>query len=273
MVNGYFPTALTEALALRAQENVTPYAGGTDLMIAEHREGAYLFLSRIPELKAIRQEEDGLHLGAACTYTELLDSPATPALLAQAVAQIAAPAIRNEGTIGGNIANGSAKADSALIFFVADAQVKLASIRGERLLPIRDFYLGRKQLALQPDELITEVVLPTRWLSHYTYHKVGARKALAISRVAFAGLLTAEEGVIRHAAVAFGAVSDVILRRPALDAMLIGLPLVQAKALKPAYLAAWREAIVPIRGRVSAEYRKEVCLNLLSDFLTEHGIA
>jgi len=272
MVNGYLPTSLTEALEIRAGSNVIPYAGGTDLMVAEHREGAYLFLSKVPELKMIKKEDDTLRLGAACTFTELIEYPDTPALLKEALALIAAPAIRNEGTIGGNIANGSAKADSALIFFVADAKLKLASIRGERIIPIREFYLGRKQLALMPDELIVEIQLPTRWLGHYFYQKVGARKALAISRVAFAGLLTVENDIIRYCATAYGSVSDVIIRREDLDAMLIGKTVEQAKELKKDYLTAYHEAIVPIRGRVSAEYRKTVCLNLLEEFLTSFGI-
>jgi len=272
MVNGYTPTSLAEALAIRARESVTPYAGGTDLMIDERREGSYLFLHRVQEMKGIRREGELLCLGAACTYTALMESALTPALLKEAIALIAAPAIRNEGTIGGNIANGSPKADSALIFFVADASLRLASVRGERVMPIRDFYLGRKQLALMPDELIVEVLLPMTWMEHYCYEKVGARKALAISRVAFAGLMTIRDDVIQHAATAFGSVSDVIIRKPELDAMLIGKTVAQAKAVRDAYLEAYRAVIVPIRGRVSAEYRKQVCVNLLTEFLSQHGI-
>lgn len=272
MVNGYAPDTLHEALHIRATQTVTPYAGGTDLMIGEQRPGSYLFLHKIPELKRVAREGDVLRLGAACTYTELLANDLTPALLKDAIRLIAAPAIRNEGTIGGNIANGSPKADSALIFFAADATLKLASERGERLLPIREFYLGRKALALAPDELIVEIQMPLAWVNDYVYHKVGARKALAISRVAFAGLMTVRDGVIRHCATAFGSIGEVILRRPDLDAMLVGKTVEEAIALRPAYLAKYREAIVPIRGRVSAEYRKQVCLNLLEDFLGKYGI-
>ena len=272
MVNGYTPTSLEEALYVRATNNVIPYAGGTDLMIGEPRLGSYLFLHKVPELKRIYSENDMLHLGAACTFTELLEHPQTPALLKKALAQIGAPAIRNEGTIGGNIGNGSAKADSALIFFVADASLKLESAAGARVLPIAEFYLGRKKLALRPDELITEVLLPLRWLDRWMYQKVSARQALAISRISFAGLLAIENGVIVHCAAAFGAVSDVVIRRADLDAMLIGKTIKNAKALKDDYLAAYDQAIVPTHGRVSSEYRKAVCMNLLRDFLTQFGI-
>ena len=193
-------------------------------------------------------------------------------MLRDAISLIAAPAIRNEGTIGGNIANGSAKADSALIFFVADASLKLASRDGERIISIHDFYRGRKQLALRADELIVEILLPTRWLTPYYYQKVGARKALAISRVAFAGLFNLQDGRIAHIATAFGAVSDTIIRRSEIDAMLIGKTVAEAQAGKQDYLAAYAAAIQPTRGRVSAEYRKTVCLNLLNDFLNHFGI-
>jgi len=272
MVNGYTPASLKEALEIRAAHDVIPYAGGTDLMIGEKRTGAYLFLNRVSELKRVFLEDGILHLGAGCTFTELIEHKMTPALLKEALRLIAAPAIRNEGTIGGNIANGSAKADSALVFFAADAKLKLASVSGERVLPIKEFYLGRKKLDLRGDELITEVLLPTRWLEHYYYQKVGARKALAISRVAFAGLMHIENDVIEHCATAFGAVSDVIIRREDIDAMLIGKTVAQARDAKGDYLGAFERAIVPIKGRVSAEYRKTVCLNLLNDFLVSFGI-
>ncbi len=272
MVNGYMPTSLKDALVLLATTEAIPYAGGTDLMLNDSRGSQFVFLQKISELKQIRREADMLYLGAACTFTDLLEHEQTPLLLREALATIAAPAIRNEGTIGGNIANGSAKADSALIFFVADATLKLQSIRGERILPIREFYQGRKQLALQHDELIVEVQLPLTWLEHYYFKKIGARKSLAISRISFAGLFHSKNGVIEHCATAFGAVSDVIVRRDDLDAMLVGKTMEEAKALKDSYLAAFDEAIQPIRGRVSSEYRKEVCHNLLQDFLATFGL-
>lgn len=272
MVNGYAPASLKEALEIRAAHETIPYAGGTDLMIDQHRTGEYLFLNRVPELKRVALKDGILTLGAGCTFSELIEHPLTPALLKKALLLIAAPAIRNEGTIGGNIANGSAKADSALAFFVADAKLKLASTTDERVLPIKEFYLGRKKLAIRNEELITEILLPTQWLGHYYYQKIGARKALAISRLAFAGLMHVENDMIKHCATAFGAVSDVIIRREDIDAMLIGRSVDQAKEIKDDYLSAFEQTIVPIKGRVSAEYRKKVCLNLLNDFLSSYGI-
>jgi CO/xanthine dehydrogenase FAD-binding subunit len=280
MVNGYTPVNLKEALRLRAERPaerpLVPYAGGTDLMVKEERPGLepreYLFLHKIDELRQVREEADLIRFGAASTFTELLKNDKTPPLLKEALSRIAAPAIRNTGTIGGNIGNGSAKADSALIFFVTDSSVRLVSEKGERVLPIRDFYQGRQKLDLHNDELIAEVLMPKKWLAGYSYHKVGARKALAISRVSFAGLFALSAGVIAHVAAAFGAVSDVIIRRADIDAMLIGKTLDEAASLREAYLASYEKAIVPTSGRVSSTYRKQVCLNLLGDFLATNGV-
>jgi CO/xanthine dehydrogenase FAD-binding subunit len=268
MVETNTPTNLQSVLENLANRELIPYAGGTDLMVSESEERDFLFLNKIPELKRFAQDEDNYYIGAGLTYTELLENEETPAILKEAVSQIAAVGIRNVGTIGGNIANASPKGDAALICFVTDSLLKLVSVRGERIVPINEFCLGRGKTQRAQDELLTEIIMPKRWLADYGFCKVGARKALAISRVSFAGLLTIEQGVIAHLAVAFGAVEDKVVRKPEIDAMFIGKSLEEARQLRDEYLEAYRQAINPIRGRVSAEYRKQVCLNLLEDFLT-----
>ena len=142
----------------------------------------------------------------------------------------------------------------------------------ERIVPIKSFYKGKKQLDLGSDELIVDVLFPKSALGNYYYQKVGARKALVISRISFTALLKVENNIIVNCATAFGAVSDVVISRGDIDALLIGKTIYEAKAIKDAYLKAFEEAIVPIRGRVSEEYRKDVCKNLLKDFLNTNGI-
>ncbi len=269
MVKSYTAHSLEEAVALRAQHSLIPYGGGTDLMIEADENAAYLFLHSVPEMKNIADDGEYIRIGASVTFTELLESKLTPALLREAVSQIAAPAIRNMGTVGGNIGNGSAKADSALIFWLANALLRLVSVEGERLLPVREFYFGHKKTALGERELIAEILLPKAGLDGWYYQKVGARDALAISRVAFAGLLEIADGVVQRCAAAFGAVSDVYLGCPEIDAMLVGKTVEQARKLKEEFLAAYDKAIQPRDGRISAAYRKDVCRNLLRDFLDE----
>jgi len=241
--------------------------------MVEAREGAsYLYLHKVPEMKRIADDGVYIRFGAACTFSEVIGNPLTPGILREACSQIAAPAIRNAGSIGGNIANGSPKADSALIFMVTDSKLRLASDGSERVLPIKDFYIGRKKLALAPDELIVEAMMPKQDIEDYYYKKIGARNALAISRLSFAGIMKIKDGVIVKCATAFGAVSDVIIRLSEIDNMLVGKTIGEAREFKGAYLEAFNDAIVPIRGRVGMEYRKDVCMNLLRDFLETNGI-
>lgn len=272
MVEFCQPTSLREALEIRAAGNVIPYGGGTDLMINSDEPLTYLFLNRVPEMRRIYEDGEYIRIGAACTFTEVLSSELVPEIMKEAVSQIAAPAIRNIGTMGGNIGNGSAKADSVLIEFVLDAKVLLASMPGTRIVNIDEFYLGRKKLALDDNELIVEILIPKADLSNCYYKKIGARNALAISRVSFAGIFTMEGGRIARAACAFGAVSDVVLRFKDLEERLTGKTLDEAKLIKDDFVRAYEEAIIPISGRVSSEYRKTICINLLKDFLEVNGI-
>jgi CO/xanthine dehydrogenase FAD-binding subunit len=266
------PKTLQEALALRAGTDAVPYGGGTDLMV-ENRQGVtYLFLNKLDELKQIKEDEQYIRIGGGVTFTQALASPLVPPLMKEAVSRIAAPAIRNMGTFAGNIGNGSAKADTVLVDFVADAKVRLVSQSGERAVDIEQLYLGRKKLDLRPDELIAEILLPKTGLENYYYKKVGGRNALAISRVSFAGVVRSEGNRITSVACAFGAVADTVLRYKNLEAMLVGKTFDEGRALKNAFIKAYDEAMVLTTGRVSAEYRKTVCLNLLADFLREKGI-
>ena len=267
------PKTLKKALELRKNTDFIPYCGGTDLMVSgKCTEARYLFINSIKELRQITEDDNYIRFGAACTFTEVIESSLTPAILKEACSQIAAPAIRNAGSIGGNIANGSAKADSALIFMVTDSMLRLASADSERILPIKEFYLGGGKTVLSPDELIIEILMPKLGIDNYYYKKVGARNALAISRTSFAGILDISDNVIRNCATAFGAVIDVIIRFNDIDKILIGKSINEAKVLKEEYLSAYSEAIKSRRGRVSIEYRKDLCMNLLRDFLESNGI-
>ena len=271
--NKLTPSSLKEALQLRKNTALIPYSGGTDIMVSGAcAESDYLFIKNVQELRQITSDDEYIRFGAACCFTDAIEHPLTPLILKDACQQIAAPAIRNAGTLGGNIANGSAKADSALIFMVTDSKLKLASAGNERILPIRDFYLGGGKTALVPDELIVEILMPKAGIDNYYYKKVGARNALAISRTSFVGLLDIQDGIIKNCAVAFGAVKDIIIRRSDIDKMLIGKTVFEARELKEKYIAAYNEAIQPRPGRVGVEYRKDVCMNLLNDFLTSNGI-
>ncbi len=272
MVNGYKPTTLKEALSIRAGEKVIPYAGGTDLMVQNPKEAVYLFLNDIEELREIKEDDKYIRIGAAVTFTEALSSDLVPALMKEAVSRIAAPAIRNAGTFGGNIGNGSDKADSVLVEFAMGASVRLLSEKGERILPVREFCISRRVTAIRDDELIAEILLPKDKCSYsYYYQKVGGRNALAISRVAFAGAYDVRDGVIRDFSAAVLGSGGVFQRYKEIEDLIIGKTVDEFKANRDAYLSAYGEKLTFARGRVSAEYRKTVVLNLIRDYLESVG--
>ena len=272
MVNGREAFSLQEALELLASREMIPYAGGTDLMPQKRQDAEFLFLKRIPELRRITTDDRYVRIGAAVSFTEALAHPDVPPLMKEAVSRIAAPAIRNAGTFGGNLGNGSAKADSVTVEVAADAKLRLVSKAGERVVDVGDFYLGRRKLDLRRDELIAEILLPKQGLDRYYYEKVGGREALAISRVSFAGVFATEDGRITNAAAAFGAVADTVLRFREPEEMLVGRTVDGARAIREEVLAAYAERLKLTKGRVSAEYRKTVCLNLLNAFYQKFGI-
>ena len=272
MVNGYQPTTLKEALEIRAGEKVLPYAGGTDIMV-KHPEGiSYLFLNRIDEIKTIADDGEYIRIGAGVTFTESLRSDLVPPLMKEAVSRIAAPAIRNAGTFGGNLGNGSDKADSVLAAFALDAQVRLVSVRGERIIPVEDFCVKRGVTALRSDELIAELLLPKSKCGHpYYYQKIGGRNALAISRVAFGGTYDVRGGVIKDVTAAVIGGGDTCRRCCDVEAALIGKKVDDVKANAEEYVKLYTDRLTFSRGRVSAEYRRTVVGNLFRDFLNTIG--
>lgn len=266
MVNGYKPTTLQEAIEIRAAEKVIPYAGGTDLMVQNKKDAVYLFLNDIGELRQITDDGAYIRIGAAVTFTEALASDLVPPLMKEAVSKIAAPAIRNAGTFGGNIGNGSDKADSVLAGFAMDARVRLVSAGGERVIPFDDFCVRRGVTNIKDDELIAEILLPKEKCAlPYYYHKVGGRNALAISRVALAGVYDVQDGVIN--CISLTVIGEgKFTRYRDIEAELIGKPVEEVQENIDNYVRLFIDRMTFTRGRVSAEYRKTVIGNLIKDY-------
>lgn len=272
MVNAYNPTTLAEALELRHTYQMTPYAGGTDVMVANRPGRTFLFLNRIDELRHITVDDAHIRIGACVTFAEAMADARVPAILRKAAAHVGSPAVRNFGTFGGNIANGSDKADTVPVAFALGARVRLASVRGERIVPVEQFHIRLREVDLADDELIVELLLSKSGWERYYFHKVGGRKALAISHATFAGIFDEQNGKITNVAASFGAVADKVLRFRDIESILVGKDVTTARALKKDYLAAYADRLVTVNGRVSATYCKTVCLNLLEDFLSRFGI-
>lgn len=266
MKNGFNANSLQDALKVRAENDCVLYAGGTDLMVENRKDPVYLFLSGVPELKVIEKTDRGLEIGSGVTFTQAIGDALIPELMKEALTRIAAPAVRNAGTFGGNLGNGSAKADSVLIEYVLDARLVISSVKGEREIAVEDFYKGRKELDLGSDEIITKIILPDIPEYKYYYQKVGGRNALAISRVSFAGVFSEDNGKITRIAAAFGAVAPTVLRYKDIEDKLIGKTKDEFASVKEDIISEYADRMQLTKGRVSAEYRKTVCMNLLRDF-------
>ncbi len=259
------PESPAQALQwMRERAPLQPLAGGTDLYVALNfgtcPARAFLDLSRLGAWRGIKVERDGgLRIGALATFAEIRDhkgvAKALPALCA-AAREIGGAQIQNRATIAGNLANASPAADSAPVLLAADAVVELVSVSGVRRVPVAEFFLGYRRTALQPDELIQAVVIPTPpRAGQWYFRKVGTRAANAISKVVFCGVRGPQPRI------ALGSVGPVPLRaRRAEAALAAGEPVETA-------VAALQQDIAPIDDlRSTAEYRRFVAAGLLRQF-------
>jgi len=197
------PRSLDEALALKAEHpGALPVEGGTDVLVElnfdRRRPDAILNLNEVPELKVWAREEGILRLGAGVTYTEILHGPvaALQPALAEASRTVGSPQIRNRGTLGGNLGTASPAGDALPPLLVEGAEVELASVRGVRTMPLREFLVGPKRNALEPDELISAVLVRPSGAPQ-TFMKVGPRNAMVIAVVSLALSADRERGELR----------------------------------------------------------------------------
>jgi CO/xanthine dehydrogenase FAD-binding subunit len=272
------PATLTEALALLAREpgEWKPFAGGTDVMVLmeagklAHRR--FFSIRHLKELRGIEETPAHITLGSLTTYTELQANPTMRRefpMLCQAASETGAIAIQNRGTIGGNIANASPAADSPPALLVYGAELELLSESGARWIPYEGFHTGYKQMRMRADELISRVRIERRaeadsW-KHY-YRKVGTRRAQAISKVCFAGLARCGAGRVEDVRIALGSVAPTVVLCEQTAAAVRGRA-VEAETVRAAQQAL-RAEIAPIDDlRSTADYRGQVSLNLLEDFL------
>src|SRR5260221_1800143 len=164
-------------------------AGGTDLFVylnAGTPPGArYLDLGGLRELRSIRAGARGFVIGALATFRQLRDHARLgrrlPSLVA-AAAEVGAWQIQNRATLAGNVANASPAGDSLPVLLAHDATVHVRSVAGTREIPFSELYTGYRKLALQPNELITAVSLPSPpSRGRAFFRKVGTRAAQSIS--------------------------------------------------------------------------------------------
>lgn len=245
-----------EALALGAKV----INGGTDVMVPindgrDSVEG-WLNLRRVKSLHLIERSETEIRIGAGVTFAtieaELADS--APAL-AQAASTVGSRQIRNVATIGGNVVTGSPAGDSLLPLLVYDAEVELVSLRGTRVVPLTEFFIGPKRTIREPDELLIAVTIKDlRGSQHFA--KVGTRNAMVISICSVCARLDLENGASR---VSVGSVAPTpLLIKSAEQALL-------ARDGSTEFSRLVVEASSPISDhRATAEYRRHA-LGILAE--------
>ena len=278
MVTTYRPASVLEALRLKqqAQAEALFVAGGTDIMPAGRTAPVLIYLQGIDELREVSKTEDVLRIGAGCTYTQLIGDKRIPEILREAMQEIASPAIRNVGTLAGNICNASPAGDTLPLLYVLDAILVMGSLDEQgklrtRRLGIEAFIQGVRRIALRPSEMVLAIEIPCAAYEQMTKlqrFKAGARKAQAIAKLSFAGLCRVEGEVLQDVRIAFGAVGATVIRSWTIEAKMQGLTLTELAARRTAIVQEYGRILRPIDDqRSTAAYRRQVCLNLLEDFL------
>ncbi len=242
------PHSLAEALALKGERPAArAITGGTDVMVElnfdRSRPEAILDLGGVDELRGWSRENGTLRLGAGLTYSEAMGGELAGLMpaLAEASRTVGSPQIRNRGTIGGNLGTASPAGDALPPLLVAGAEVELASMRGERRLPLADFLIGPKRSVLAADELITAVrARPTA--ARETFMKIGPRNAMVIAVASLALAVDRERDEVR---AAYGSAAP--------TARLVVVPIGESERL-PDRVVADCSPIDDVRG--TAAYRR-----------------
>jgi CO/xanthine dehydrogenase FAD-binding subunit len=258
------PRSLDEALRVKSEHpEAVPIQGGTDLMVALNFDRArpelLLNLNEVAELRGWSREDGALRLGAGLTYTEAMAGGLAEELpaLAEASRTVGSPQIRNRGTIGGNLGTASPAGDALPPLLIEGAEVEVASVRGQRRIPVDEFLVGVKRNALADDELIVAVLVEPSG-QRQTFMKIGPRNAMVIAVCSLAVVADRERGELR---AAFGSSAP--------TPRLVRAALGDADAF-PEQVAAATSPIDDVRG--TATYRRHA-LRVLTQRALERCLA
>jgi xanthine dehydrogenase small subunit len=229
-----------------------------------------LDVTRVAELRTIEVQLSHTVVGAAVTLTDAFaalraDRPQLHAFFSR----FAGLPVRNSGTLGGNIANGSPIGDSMPLLIALRAGVVLMSVRGARELPLENLYTGYRKNVMAADEVLAFVRVPrTQPDELLRIYKVSKRFEDDISAVCLAIRLQLQAGLVTQASVGVGGVAATPVRAVHTEAALRGQPWTQTTVLKA--ISTLRDEFQPISDmRASAAYRTEVLGNLLQRFWLE----
>ena len=282
---GYFaPQKIEDALEILSgcRGEIKVIAGGTDLLIQYYDRlyevGTWLDLKNIKELKDIRINKNQMEIGAMVTHTQLEKSEDIKKyfpILSQAAADIGSPQIRNRGTIGGNIVNASPAGDLLAPLMAYDAQFKLLSTQGERIVPAEEFFIGPKKTILEQAQLLTGIILPLPFERTFgCWIKIGKRKALIISTITLALVaeMAEDNKTVKDVRTCLGSVAPTPIEVKEVREKMIGKNFSQLDFNQLGQIV--EDKIFPIDDiRGTREYRKDVAKNIMINALEEIGSA
>ena len=276
----FLPTTMDQALKLKQKyPDIKLIAGATDLGVAVNKGRAtyqyMMSLQNIPNLWQIQKRRNKLVIPARVTLATLQKQLTEAKLLSKKAKHIgmnefdgilnifASMQIKNSGTLVGNVVNASPIADTIPFLIVSDAEIEVQSLKGTRMIPADEFYLGYKKLNLKPNEIVTAIHLPIHSDDQLSkLYKVSLRKDLDISAVTMAARFKLKNNKIQEARLAFGGVGPVVLRLKEVEKKWQGQDL-QRSLLEELSknVSDWVTPISDVRG--SKEYRLKLCQNLL----------
>jgi CO/xanthine dehydrogenase FAD-binding subunit len=260
------PKTVEEALTLLKQNpgKAKVFAGGTDLLPAlRQREiktpGYVIDLKAIPGLDAISYDEaTGLKIGPLATIRAVGESPVVQknfSALSQAALSMASPQVRNRGTIAGNICNAVPSADSAPALLALNASVTIKGLKGERTVPLDQFFTGPRTTVLADDEMLLGISIPKPDTSgRGVYLKLSPRHSMDLAVVGVAAVGVMEDGVCKDVKIALGAVAPTPIRAPMAEEMLRGKK-ITAQLIEEASRNAINQCSPIDDHRASQEYR------------------
>jgi len=264
----YFaPKSVQEACALLNElgSKAKVLCGGTDLLV-KMKHGllapeALISLKELSALKGIRYVDGkGVFIGARSTHDDLMSSTVLQEKylsVSEAAHQMASNQIRIMGTVGGNIVNAVPSADVPPILIALRATISMTGPKGERTVPLEDFFTGPGKSVLAQDEIVTHVFIPDQPTTGSNYTKFGLRDSGALAVVGVASAVTMDGPVIKEARVALGAVAPVPLRAKRTEAFLTGKEYTDALLEEAGVIASGEcSPISDIRG--SVEYRRDM---------------
>ncbi len=264
----YSPKNLSKALQIRKElgYHAVVIAGGTDVMVDHfeelHRVEHWLDLNNIDELRQIEFTDKEIRIGSMVTHQELAQNEKIRRnlpLLSESAAEVGSWQIRCRGTIGGNIVTASPAGDTLAPLLAHQARFVVGSVEGKREIPAEEFFLGPKQNALEPSELLLEIILPRPSEDEFHYwEKVGKRQAMIISSLTIAmNLKYAEDGRIKEARPCYGAVAPTPIMLDDVADYLRGNKIARINIARVGELAA--ESVAPIDDiRGTETYRRQV---------------